>query len=50
LIAGFVYAGVTQELLPFVPPSMSTAAIYAVAIVILLLRPTGIYPTGEIGQ
>lgn len=50
LIAGFVYAGVTQDLLPLVPSSMSTAAIYAVAIAILMFRPTGIYPTGEIGQ
>ena len=49
LIAGFVYAAITQGLLPFVPQSMSTAAIYAVAIVILMIRPTGIYPTGEIG-
>lgn len=50
LIAGFVYAAVTQGLLPLVPASMSTAAIYAVAIVILIVRPTGIYATGEIGQ
>jgi branched-chain amino acid transport system permease protein len=50
MIAGFVYAAVTQGLLPLVPSSMSTAAIYAVAILILIVRPTGLYPTGEIGQ
>lgn len=45
LLAGFVFAAVTQ-----VWPSMSTASIYALAIVILTIRPSGIYPTGEIGQ
>ena len=50
VIAGVVSAAVTQGLLPLVPTSMSTAAIYAVAIAILIVRPTGLYPTGEIGQ
>jgi branched-subunit amino acid ABC-type transport system permease component len=50
VIAGLVFAAVTQEVVPFIPPAMSTAAIYAVAIVILMIRPTGIYPTGRIGQ
>ena len=50
VIAGVVSAAVTQGLLPLVPASMSTAAIYAVAIVILMIRPSGIYSTGEIGQ
>lgn len=45
LLAGFVFAGVTQ-----VWPSMATASIYALAIVVLTVRPSGIYPTGEIGQ
>ncbi|WP_114577529.1 branched-chain amino acid ABC transporter permease [Saliphagus sp. LR7] len=45
LLAGFVFAGVTQ-----VWPSMATASIYALAIVVLTIRPSGIYPTGEIGQ
>lgn len=45
LLAGFVFAAVTQ-----VWPSMATASIYALAIVVLTVRPSGIYPTGEIGQ
>ncbi|WP_225335366.1 branched-chain amino acid ABC transporter permease [Halomicrobium urmianum] len=45
LLAGFVFATVTQ-----LWPSMATASIYALAIVILTVRPSGIYPTGEIGQ
>ncbi|WP_415380161.1 branched-chain amino acid ABC transporter permease [Halosimplex sp. TS25] len=45
LLAGFVFAAVTQ-----VWPSMSTASIYALAILVLTIRPSGIYPTGEIGS
>lgn len=44
LLAGVVFAGVTQII-----PSMATASIYALAIVVLTIRPSGIYPTAEIG-
>lgn len=45
LLAGVVFAAATQVI-----PSMATASIYALAIVVLTIRPDGIYPTGEIGQ
>ncbi|MEY7848114.1 branched-chain amino acid ABC transporter permease [Natrarchaeobius sp. A-rgal3] len=44
-LAGFVFAAVTQ-----IQPDMARASIYALAIVVLTIRPSGIYPTAEVGQ
>lgn len=44
-LAGLVFAAVTQ-----IQPDMARASIYALAIVVLTVRPSGIYPTAEIGQ
>lgn len=44
LLAGVVFAAVTN-----VWPEMATASIYALAIVVLTIRPSGIYPSAEVG-
>lgn len=44
-LAGIVFAAVTQ-----IQPGMASASIYALAVVVLTIRPNGIYPTAEIGQ
>ncbi|WP_262177412.1 branched-chain amino acid ABC transporter permease [Haloarcula laminariae] len=45
LLAGFVFAAATELV-----PSMTRASIYLLAIVVLTLRPSGIFPSAEIGQ
>ena len=45
LLAGLVFAVATV-----VNPSMTQASIYLLAIIVLTLRPSGIYPSAEIGQ
>ncbi len=45
LLAGFVFALATV-----VAPSMTNASIYLLAIVVLTIRPSGIYPSAKIGQ
>jgi branched-chain amino acid transport system permease protein len=45
LLAGLFFAAATELM-----PSMTRASIYLLAIVVLSLRPNGIYPSREVGQ
>nr|WP_235271422.1 hypothetical protein [Halorubrum saccharovorum] len=45
LLAGLVFAVATV-----VEPSMTNASIYLLAIVVLTIRPSGIFPSAKIGQ
>lgn len=45
ILAGLFFATVTE-----LQPDMARASIYALAVVVLTIRPSGIYPSAEIGQ
>lgn len=49
-VVGALLAGLTFAVATELAPSMTRASIYLLAIVVLTLRPSGIYPSAEIGQ
>ena len=49
-VVGSLLAGIVFAVATVVNPSMTQASIYLLAIVVLTIRPSGIYPSAEIGQ
>lgn len=49
-VVGSLLAGLVFALATVVAPSMTQASIYLLAIVVLTIRPSGIFPSAEIGQ
>lgn len=49
-VVGALLAGLTFAVATELEPSMTQASIYLLAIVVLTIRPSGIFPSAEIGQ